>query len=118
MLRLPPMNNSSAYGDKCGFCHTAVPVRATVCTGCGAYKGIRGDTQNGVSAFVRFGMWTSSVGFVLLLTFWGAVSSYQRGEIVLAVLWTAGGLFLTKICARVWTKIFGTLADPLWVRPH
>jgi len=112
------MNNSSAYGDKCGFCHTAVPATASVCTGCGARKGTRVDLHEGGSAFIRFAMWASSVGFVLLLTVWGAIASYQQGSIALALLWAAGGLFLTKICARVWKKIFGTLADPLWVRPH
>jgi len=57
-----PTRVDEAYGTHCPHCRTEVPARASVCTGCGAVKTIRGWGNTPTEQFARFFLWLPIIG--------------------------------------------------------
>lgn len=103
------------YGDQCPFCKTAVPLDATVCTGCHARKGTRMDAMDPIHQWARFFVWASTVGLAacVAVTSWSTWNkSHDFGQLVIAVCATA----LTYGVHRMYKALLGTVADPQWIR--
>lgn len=115
------MNHPNPYGPSCPFCGTLVSDHLTVCTGCGAEKGLRSSTLLPIQSLFRMMFWLSTFGFIVLVTGLVVISPTPKGDS--ALLWLVFriaalpiGFVCWKIASRIWVSIFGRLSDPLWVR--
>lgn len=110
------MTEAEKTDDSCPFCKTVINNGATVCTGCGARRGTRGDASSASGVFGRFIIWCNTIGVVLAITLVGAADQYRKDHIVFALAIVAFGFGVLKVANKVWRAIFGSLSDPVWVR--
>ncbi len=103
------------YGSQCPFCKTAVPLDATVCTGCSARKGTRMDAMDPTHQWARFFVWASTVGLAACVTFmiW---SAWNKSHDFVLLLVAIGATVITYGVHRLYKALVGTVADPRWIR--
>lgn len=110
------MTEENLTGGQCPHCKTVINNGATVCTGCGARRGTRGEASTASGLFGRFVIWCNTIGVVVVVTLLVVADQYQKGHIVFAIVVAALGFGVLKVAGNVWRSIFGSLSDPVWHR--
>lgn len=90
--------------NECFFCKATVPVGASVCTHCGAYKGKKRESQNGFFAMIIMGLFCVILG---IIGFSQGIKNAK--EFMWALGFLAGGGVLISV--TIWDG-----AKPGWLR--
>jgi hypothetical protein len=89
------MNQETAHqSEHCPFCRTQINEGATVCVGCGAYKGQRkmeGALWSNLSWY--FPIWAAPFVLGPLAIIWAISESWIVGVIMLIVIWLGYRMF-------------------------
>ena len=123
---------STAQVEICPFCRGPVRQHAIVCSSCGASKVAKGSTLPPITILFTSLIWLNCFGFIVLVTLLGAFNlAFGEGyfssaqyrwpggralDVLLAGVVIFVGVKVYKFAGRVWKVIFGSMADPVWVR--